>query len=66
VDEKLFAVLAQSVERIVGGLSVQALTSISWAFATIKRSDEQLFVALAKVAAYRMAKFHAQSLANAA
>lgn len=37
---------------------------MAWAFATVARSDESLFVALAKAAERRMGDFKSQGLAN--
>ena len=44
--------------------NAQDLANAAWAFATVKKSDEQRFTALARAAEQRVGKFNTQELAN--
>ena len=44
--------------------NAQGLANTAWAFATVRQSDAHLFIALARVAEWRVSDFVAQSGAN--
>ena len=47
-EKNLFKALARAVEWRLGEFDAQSFANTAWAFATLKQSDEKLFVALAK------------------
>ena len=53
-------------EQRLDNFNAQNLTNMAWAFVAVGQQDEQLFMALAKMAERCLHKFNAQDLANTA
>lgn len=65
LDEQVLVALVMVAVQLIAQFDAQTLANTAWAFTTVDRSDELLFLAMAKAAEWRMGEFSMQGLANA-